>query len=114
VTNYAWYEGNGGFQAHPVGQKLPNPWGLYDMGGNAWEWCQDWWLDSLPGGIAVDPQGPATGEYRVVRGGFAGGAIIWGGAQTCRSAFRTEGDPGEGDFWNGFVGLRVVLAPGQP
>jgi formylglycine-generating enzyme required for sulfatase activity len=67
LTHYAWYEDNRGGQTHPVGQKLPNPWGLHDMHGNVSEWCQDWWADRLPGGIVLDPQGPASGPGRVSR-----------------------------------------------
>jgi len=108
LTNYAWYGDNSDGQTHGVGQKLPNPWRLYDMHGNVWEWCQDWFAD-YPGGIAVDPQGPATGSPRVIRGG---GWSYWSGdARDCRSASRDGSNPGYGadDF-----GFRVVLAPGQP
>jgi formylglycine-generating enzyme required for sulfatase activity len=69
LTNYAWYRDNSEGQTHPVGQKLPNTWGLYDMYGDVWEWCQDWWANSLPDGIALNPQGPVSGSYRVIRGG---------------------------------------------
>jgi formylglycine-generating enzyme required for sulfatase activity len=106
LTNYAWYTDNSGFETHPVGQKLPNLWGLYDMHGNVREWCQDWWSGSLPGGIVVDPQGPATGLGRVIRGGVWSG-ITW----DCRSAARFYDYPGGR---NSDVGFRVVLAPGQP
>jgi formylglycine-generating enzyme required for sulfatase activity len=69
----AWYGRNSGDQTHPVGGKLPNAWGLYDVLGNVWEWCQDWHKDDyyteFPKSPAVDPRGPAKGEYRVLRGG---------------------------------------------
>jgi formylglycine-generating enzyme required for sulfatase activity len=106
LTDYAWYWDN---TTHPVGQKLPNPWGLYDMHGNVFEWCQDW-FDTYPGGIALDPQGPAIpsatwGSLRVIRGGD------WHNyAADCRSAYRYAYDP---DGGNGDLGFRVVLAPGQ-
>jgi len=108
LTNYAWYWDNSGSTTHAVGQKLPNPWGLHDMHGNAWEFCQDWWSDSLPGGIAIDYQGPTTGLNRVVRGS------CWDFiARVCRSAERSYFDP-ELTSTRGYFGFRVVLAPGQP
>jgi formylglycine-generating enzyme required for sulfatase activity len=106
LTNYAWYFDNSGRTTHSVGQKLANSWGLYDMHGNVWEWCQDWWSGSLPGGSAVDPQGPVTGSYRVTRGAgwFRDGRV-------CRSASRHEILL---SIRSGIIGFRVLLAPGQP
>lgn len=90
-----------------VGSYAPNAWGLHDMHGNVWEWCQDRWSLSLPGGSVTDPQGPTTGEFRVIRGG------CWShSAGNCRSASRSLwGLPWATNYW---VGFRVVLAPGPP
>ena len=64
----AWYRDNSGDRTHPVGQKVPNAWGLYDMLGNVWEWVADW-HGEYPSGAVTDPRGPASGPFRVVRGG---------------------------------------------
>jgi formylglycine-generating enzyme required for sulfatase activity len=88
----------------PVGSYAPNPWGLYDMIGNVSEWCQDW-HDVYPGGSVIDPQGPATGTFRVIRGGN------WQNyARNCRSAIRNSTYP---EYRDNFFGFRVLLAPGQ-
>jgi formylglycine-generating enzyme required for sulfatase activity len=109
LTNYAWYLDNSGDTTHPVGQKLANPWGLYDMHGSVYEWCQDWFA-GYPGGIALDPQGPASGSDRVIRGRYWG---VWlTDAWCCRSAARHHGFRDSGFIIR--IGFRVVLAPGQP
>ena len=93
--DYAWTNANSGGQTHPVGQKKPNAWGLYDMQGNVWEWCQDW--AGPYAGDAMDPTGPAIGDRRVLRGGG------WGDAAACaRPAFRYRGDPSRRDLHDSF------------
>ena len=89
---------------HDVGRKGPNRWGLYDMHGNAYEWCQDWY-GILPGGNVSDPQGPSSGSTRVVRGGY-----YWDLLENCGSAIRSSNELGGSGVTPGF---RVVLAPGQ-
>ena len=105
LGGYTWYDGNtdsaGEAYAHGVGTKKPNVWGLYDMHGNVWEWCRDWYGD-YPSGSVIDPEGPSSGVYRVYRGGS------WGDeAGGCRSANRNRREPG-----NRFVilGFRLVRA----
>ena len=86
IGNYAWYVDNSGSQTHDVGGKSPNAWGLYDMSGNVWDWCQDWW-GSYAAGAVLDPQGASTGSGRVVRGGN------WSDGNICRSALRSLAGP---------------------
>ena len=83
LGEYAWFEDNTRSEedAHKVGMKKPNPWGLHDMHGNVVEWCSDWYGEKLPGGI--DPVGPKRGPGRVTRGGASGGH-----QSVCRSANR--------------------------
>lgn len=102
-----WYRDNSGRETHPVGQKKPNAWGLYDMSGNVWEWCWDWYGDD-PKRHQVDPLGPESGLDRELRGG-------------CWSSFKIAGwvnarfsrDPGLRAF---DIGFRMVLpvAPTGP
>ncbi len=68
LGDYAWYEANSGNKTDPVGEKKPNAWGLYDMHGNVWEWCEDWYADYKESAVD-DPTGAATGSLRVIRGG---------------------------------------------
>jgi formylglycine-generating enzyme required for sulfatase activity len=87
LGDYAWFGGNSGQQTHPVGEKKANAWGLYDMHGNVWEWCSDWY-GVYPKGSVSDPSGPSEGSGRVLRGGS-----WYLGAADCRSAFRIRRGP---------------------
>ncbi|MBR6460739.1 MAG: formylglycine-generating enzyme family protein [Verrucomicrobia bacterium] len=96
------YWGNSDRKTHPVGQKQPNAWGLYDMHGNVNEWCLDW-EGEYPTSSVTDPTGPVTGDYRILRGG------CWGNyAYYCRSASRSSNSDDTSD-WN--YGFRVALVP---
>jgi formylglycine-generating enzyme required for sulfatase activity len=115
LGDYAWFgwdggglydyiyrgNGNGNHQTHPVGEKKPNDWGIYDMHGNVSEWCLDWCGD-YPNGLVTDPNGPKEGDYRVHRGGsFARNE------PSCGSAFRNGSGPASN---NSDLGFRVALS----
>jgi len=103
LGDYAWFGGNSNGQTHPVGEKKANAWGLYDMHGNVWEWCSDWYGD-YPKGAVSDPVGIREGSNRVFRGG------CWGNeAACCRSAYRSRLSPSCRYFiFN--CGFRVALS----
>jgi formylglycine-generating enzyme required for sulfatase activity len=101
LGEYAWYNENSAGKTHPVGQRKPNSWGLYDMHGNVWEWVQDEWHDSYDG---APSDGSAweggDGADRVIRGG--GWTLV---ARSCRSAIRSGFDPGDR---SGILGFRLL------
>jgi formylglycine-generating enzyme required for sulfatase activity len=98
---YGWYWDNSDRMTHPVGQRTPNAWGLYDMHGNVNEWVQDRDGDYSPKPV-TDPQGPASGSNRVIRGGG-----LADGAWSCRSAFRNLFTP---NYSGGSLGFRLLRA----
>ncbi|MFH0765001.1 MAG: formylglycine-generating enzyme family protein [Calditrichota bacterium] len=103
LAGVGWYDGNSVSKTHPVGQKIPNAWGLYDMHGNVWEWCQDWYHDSYKEAPADGRTWETpSGTARVLRGGS------WDGyPRNCCSANRFWFDP----VTRHRLGFRVVRSP---
>jgi formylglycine-generating enzyme required for sulfatase activity len=106
LGDYAWFEKNSGGHPQPVGQKKPNPWGLYDICGNLWQWCNDFYgVEYYSQSPKENPRGPKEGDSRVVRGGawkFSG--------DNCRSGYRYNENPGYVDVCFGYdiYGFRCV------
>lgn len=100
VADYAWYRKNADNATHPVGQKKPNAWGLYDTFGNVYEWVSDWYDAAY--NVSQDPAGPATGKFKILRGGYWDRTAVG-----LRQTFRDYDVP---TLNNMKIGFRVVLA----
>ena len=100
LEKHSWFCVNSGRRTHPVGQLKPNGLGLYDMGGNVAEWCEDW-MEKYPSEAQENPQGPTSGDSRVLRGGHYN-SVSWACAVYDRSWYVPTGK-------SEYYGLRVVM-----
>ena len=100
ISNVAWYDDNSGGETHNVATKSPNGLGIYDMSGNVWEWCQDWY-GNYSSSSQTNPKGPSNGGYRVYRGG-----CWYFSARLCRVSDRCFNTPSYSSY---LLGLRLVL-----
>ena len=105
LGEYAWYTDNSGSKTHPVGQKKPNPWGLYDMHGNVWEWCQDSYEKYGGESDLIRKTGKAITKENNNRSYLLRGGSWGNNAQACRSAFRLGNNA---RFQDDSLGFRVV------
>ncbi|MBR5469918.1 MAG: formylglycine-generating enzyme family protein [Paludibacteraceae bacterium] len=101
IDAVAWYDSNSGGSTHIVGSKRANALGIYDMSGNVWEWCKDWYANSYVSYDTNNPMGPSSGSNRVLRGGG-----WYNNAQYCRVAFRNSYAP---SFRGDVSGFRLIL-----
>ena len=102
ALRYAWFSGSSGGHLQPVGKKLPNAWGLFDMFGNATEWTADWFGEYVPPSSTGAPITPKSGEFRVIRGGNFSSTV-----QGLRAALRNTATP---DFRDKGLGFRCATS----